>query len=104
MENNREVDLASEALPTRNATQGVDRSKEHFMERTLLKRVTQPVDISRAVVFSASDEASYMNGETIHVDGGSRLLEWFSTSIDGQPVSHGVNGFPFSYLRQIYLS
>jgi len=49
--------------------------KEYFTERTLLKRVGQPEDIARAVVFLASDEASYITGETIHADGGSRLLE-----------------------------
>jgi len=49
--------------------------KEYFTERTLLKRVGQPEDIATAVVFLASDEASYITGETIHVDGGSRLLE-----------------------------
>lgn len=49
--------------------------KKHFTEKTLLKRVGQPTDIARAIVFLASDQASYITGETIHVDGGSRLLE-----------------------------
>jgi len=49
--------------------------KKYFTERTLLKRVGQPLDIGKAIVFLASDEASYITGETIHVDGGNRLLE-----------------------------
>jgi len=46
-----------------------------FIEKTLLKRVGQPLDIARAIVFLASEEASYITGETIQVDGGARLLE-----------------------------
>jgi 3-oxoacyl-[acyl-carrier protein] reductase len=52
-----------------------DEEKRNFIEKTLLKRVGQPVDIARAIVFLASEEASYITGETIHVDGGNRLLE-----------------------------
>jgi 3-oxoacyl-[acyl-carrier protein] reductase len=48
--------------------------KKYFVERTLLKRVGQPIDIARAIVFLASEEASYITGETIQVDGGNRLL------------------------------
>ncbi|MFX1485942.1 MAG: SDR family NAD(P)-dependent oxidoreductase [Promethearchaeota archaeon] len=49
--------------------------KEYFTERTLLKRVGQPIDIAKVIVFLASNEASYITGETIHVDGGSQLLQ-----------------------------
>ncbi len=35
-----------------------------------LNRLGQPDDIARAVRFLASDDASYMTGQTIHVDGG----------------------------------
>jgi len=49
--------------------------KKYFIEKTLLKRVGQPIDIARAILFLAYDEASYITGETIHVDGGNRLLE-----------------------------
>lgn len=52
-----------------------EEEKRYFTEKTLLKRVGQPVDIARAIVFLASEEASYITGETIQVDGGSRLLE-----------------------------
>lgn len=52
-----------------------EEEKKCFTEKTLLKRVGQPPDIARAILFLASEEASYITGETIHVDGGSRLLE-----------------------------
>ena len=38
-----------------------------------LKRVAQPDDISGAVAFLASDAARWITGETLHVDGGSKL-------------------------------
>lgn len=51
-----------------------EEEKEYWMERTLLKRVGQPSDIARVIVFLASEEASYITGATIQVDGGTRLL------------------------------
>jgi 3-oxoacyl-[acyl-carrier protein] reductase len=38
-----------------------------------LKRIAQPEDIAPAVVFLASDEARWITGETLRVDGGSKL-------------------------------
>jgi 3-oxoacyl-[acyl-carrier protein] reductase len=38
-----------------------------------LKRVAQPDDIAGAIVFLASDEARWITGDTIRVDGGSKL-------------------------------
>jgi NAD(P)-dependent dehydrogenase (short-subunit alcohol dehydrogenase family) len=36
----------------------------------LLKRLAQPIEIARAILFMASDEASYVTGSTLLVDGG----------------------------------
>jgi 3-oxoacyl-[acyl-carrier protein] reductase len=38
-----------------------------------LKRLAQPDDISGAVAFLASDAARWITGDTLHVDGGSKL-------------------------------
>ena len=38
-----------------------------------LKRVARPTDIAPVIAFLASDEARWVTGDTIHVDGGSRL-------------------------------
>ncbi len=35
-----------------------------------LAKLGQPEDIAKAVVFLASNDASYMTGQTLHIDGG----------------------------------
>lgn len=52
-----------------------DKEKQQFIVKTLLKRVGHPLDIAQAILFLASSEATYITGETLHVDGGSQLLE-----------------------------
>jgi 3-oxoacyl-[acyl-carrier protein] reductase len=47
-----------------------DAIKEEMLKRIPLKRFGQPKDIALAVAFLASDAASYITGETIHVNGG----------------------------------
>lgn len=38
-----------------------------------LKRIAQPADIADAIAFLASDQARWITGDTLRVDGGSRL-------------------------------
>ncbi|MBA2532270.1 MAG: 3-oxoacyl-ACP reductase FabG [Nocardioidaceae bacterium] len=40
---------------------------------TPVRRVGQPTDVASAVTFLASDEASFITGQTLYVDGGRRL-------------------------------
>jgi NAD(P)-dependent dehydrogenase (short-subunit alcohol dehydrogenase family) len=43
------------------------------MSMQALKRVAQPDDIGGVVAFLASDDARWITGDTIRVDGGSKL-------------------------------
>ena len=47
-----------------------DELKKKYLEQIPAGRFGKPVDIANACVFLASDEASYINGQTIHVNGG----------------------------------
>ncbi|MBA2648567.1 MAG: 3-oxoacyl-ACP reductase FabG [Legionella sp.] len=47
-----------------------DKIKEEMLKRIPLRKLGKPEDIADAVVFLASDSASYITGETIHVNGG----------------------------------
>ena len=47
-----------------------------ILSRTPLGRYGQPKEIASVVAFLASDDASYMTGETVYVDGGRRVLNY----------------------------
>ena len=44
-----------------------------FGSDTLMKRAGQPSEIAPAYVFLASDDASFMTGQTLHVNGGGHI-------------------------------
>lgn len=44
--------------------------RSQLLQQIPLAKLGQPEDIAKAVRFLASDDASYMTGQTIHVDGG----------------------------------
>lgn len=48
-------------------------SRNYTLSLQALKRVAQPDDIAGAVAFLASDSASWITGDTLRVDGGSKL-------------------------------
>ena len=47
-----------------------DEAKAAMAEQIALGRLGEPTDIARAVAFLASPDASYITGETLHVNGG----------------------------------
>ena len=42
----------------------------YFLEKIPKRRIAEPNDIAGAILFLSSEDASYIHGETIHVDGG----------------------------------
>ncbi|RQH07092.1 SDR family NAD(P)-dependent oxidoreductase [Paraburkholderia dinghuensis] len=50
-----------------------DAGRNFALGMQALKRVAQPEDIAGAAVFLASDDARWVTGDTLRVDGGSRL-------------------------------
>ncbi|MFJ2363771.1 SDR family NAD(P)-dependent oxidoreductase [Pseudomonas sp. NPDC087697] len=50
-----------------------DAGRDFTLSIQALKRMAQPDDIAAAVVFLASDDARWITGDTLHVDGGTKL-------------------------------
>lgn len=50
-----------------------EKQRQQLMERIPLQRLGTPADIAAAVVFLASDGASYITGSTLHVNGGMHM-------------------------------
>jgi len=50
-----------------------DAGREATLGMQALKRLAQPEDIASAVAFLASDQARWITGDTLRVDGGSKL-------------------------------
>jgi 3-oxoacyl-[acyl-carrier protein] reductase len=50
-----------------------DEGRDYALGIQALKRLAQPGDIGHVVAFLASDEACWISGDTIRVDGGSKL-------------------------------
>ncbi len=56
-------------------------ARHRVLQRTPLKRFGMPEEIGRVAVFLASDDASYMTGQTIYPDGG-RLALNYTVAVD----------------------
>ncbi len=52
---------------------GSDKIKEHSLNRNPFKRLTQPEDVANAVYLLSKDEAHWINGCVIPVDGGEHI-------------------------------
>jgi 3-oxoacyl-[acyl-carrier protein] reductase len=53
-----------------------DKEKKKLKEKILRKRWGQPEDIAKVAVFLASDDADFITGATIVVDGGESINPW----------------------------
>jgi 3-oxoacyl-[acyl-carrier protein] reductase len=51
-----------------------DKQKETILTRIPIGRMGSPQDIAAAVAYLASDEAGYVTGQTIHVNGGMAMI------------------------------
>jgi len=51
-----------------------DAIKQRLLDLIPVKRMGQPADIAAAVVYLASEEASYVTGQTLHVNGGMAMI------------------------------
>ena len=50
-----------------------DEIKQNMIEGSYLKRMAEPEDIAKAILFMASDDADYITGQVLLVDGGFSL-------------------------------
>ncbi|MGQ9680330.1 MAG: SDR family NAD(P)-dependent oxidoreductase [Candidatus Bathyarchaeia archaeon] len=51
---------------------------EYFREKTMLRRIGEPEDVANLILFLASDEASFITGQTVTIDGGR--IDFLSSS------------------------
>jgi NAD(P)-dependent dehydrogenase (short-subunit alcohol dehydrogenase family) len=69
-----------------------DRARtRRYLERVPMRRVATPRDVARAVCFLASEQASYVNGQTLAVDGGELAGDWYDAE-RRPPVPDGLAG------------
>jgi 3-oxoacyl-[acyl-carrier protein] reductase len=83
-----------ETVSAREAASYTDADRERtreYLQRVPLRRVGQPADMARAVCFLASDDAAYVNGQTIVVDGGELAGDWYDTA-ERPPVPERLAG------------
>ena len=63
-------------LDQSNALDGNAAAMARVMSRTPMGRVGEPSEIASIAVFLASDESSYITGQTIYADGGRMPLNY----------------------------
>jgi 3-oxoacyl-[acyl-carrier protein] reductase len=64
--------IAPGVIETEMSQEVVRRAKDIIMDFIPLKRLGKPNDIANMVLFLASDEAAYITGQVLYVDGGFR--------------------------------
>jgi 3-oxoacyl-[acyl-carrier protein] reductase len=51
-----------------------DKQREGILTKVPMARLGTPEDIAAAAVYLASDEAAYLTGQTLHVNGGMTMI------------------------------
>jgi 3-oxoacyl-[acyl-carrier protein] reductase len=51
-----------------------DRQREAIIARVPAQRLGESAEVAAAVVFLASEEAGYVTGQTLHVNGGMAMI------------------------------
>lgn len=62
--------VAPGVFETEMSSTVIRRAKDHILNSIALKRFGQAEEVAKVVAFLASDDSSYITGETIRVDGG----------------------------------
>jgi 3-oxoacyl-[acyl-carrier protein] reductase len=69
------VNAIAPGFITTEMTEGLpEELKDGMLKQIPLAKLGQPEDIAKAVAFFASDNASYITGQTLHIDGGMVMV------------------------------
>jgi 3-oxoacyl-[acyl-carrier protein] reductase len=60
-----------------------EEARKHWIDKVPMGRPGQPEDVAGTVVFLASDDAAYITGEVVPVDGGMNTPETYAASFPG---------------------
>ncbi len=58
------------------ATNATEEAMARVMSRTPIGRIGEPAEVASTVLFLASEEASYITGQTIYIDGGRLAMNY----------------------------
>lgn len=60
----------------RKAVMGSEDARKRLLSRTPMRRLGEPDEVAKVVLFLASDDASYMTGQIVYPDGGRMALNY----------------------------
>jgi len=77
--------ITAEATEEMSGNEREQRAVREYLGRIPMRRAGRPEEQAAAVLFLASDQASYVTGETIIVDGGELTGDWYEAA-DAPPL------------------